>query len=121
MRDILASLGVSKETRTFEVWNKLDLLPEDRAEAMRARAERDETVLAISAITGEGLEHLQAVIAEALQGAVREADLSLTFAEGRKRAWLFEQEVVTNERQTETGFELEVRWSAQQEAQFQQL
>ena len=121
VRDILASLGVPKETRTFEVWNKLDLLPEDRAEAMRARAERDETVLAISAITGEGLDHLQAVIAEALQGAVREADLSLTFAEGRKRAWLFEQEVVTGERQTETGFELEVRWSAQQEAQFQQL
>ncbi|MGJ8626527.1 MAG: GTPase HflX [Sulfitobacter sp.] len=121
VRDILASLGVPPETRTFEVWNKLDLLPADAAEAVRARAERDDNVLAISAINGEGLEALQTVIAEALQGAVREADLSLSFAEGKKRAWLFAQEVVEAERQTEDGFELNVRWSAAQEAQYQRL
>ena len=88
---------------------------------MRARAERDENVLAISAITGEGLDHLQAVIAEALQGAVREADLTLSFAEGKKRAWLFDHDVVLHETQTETGFDITVRWSAEQEAQFQRL
>ena len=121
VRDILASLGVPKETRSFEVWNKLDLLPEDRAEAMRARAARNDDVLAISAITGEGLETLQETIAEALQGAVREAVLTLGFADGKKRAWLFEQEVVEGERQTDDGFEITVRWSARQEAEFQQL
>lgn len=121
VRDILAALGVPKDTRSFEVWNKLDLLPPDRADAVRARAERDPDVMAISALSGEGLEPLQAVIAEALQGAVREADLSLTFSQGKKRAWLFEQEVVLDERQTDTGFDLTVRWSAQQEAQFQRL
>jgi GTP-binding protein HflX len=102
VRDILASLGVAPD-------------------AMRARAERDENVLAISAITGEGLDHLQAVIAEALQGAVREADLTLSFAEGKKRAWLFDHDVVLHETQTETGFDITVRWSAEQEAQFQRL
>ena len=121
VRDILASLGVAQETRSFEVWNKIDLLPADAADAMRARAERDENVLAISAITGEGLDHLQAVIAEALQGAVREADLTLSFAEGKKRAWLFDHDVVLQETQTETGFDITVRWSAEQEAQFQRL
>ncbi len=121
VRDILASLGVAQETRSFEVWNKIDLLPADAADAMRARAERDENVLAISAITGEGLDHLQAVIAEALQGAVREADLTLSFAEGKKRAWLFDHDVVLHETQTETGFDITVRWSAEQEAQFQRL
>tara|TARA_R110002073_G_scaffold28349_1_gene90092 strand:- start:252 stop:1550 length:1299 start_codon:yes stop_codon:yes gene_type:complete len=121
VRDILTSLGVPAETRTFEVWNKLDLLPGEAAEAVRARAERDENVLAISAISGEGLDTLQAVLAEALQGAVRETDLRLSFAEGKKRAWLFAQEVVENERQTDDGFELTVRWSAAQEAQFQRL
>ena len=78
-------------------------------------------MLAISAITGEGLETFQATIAEALQGQLREADLSLSFEDGRKRAWLFEQDVVLKERQTETGFDMTVRWSAQQEAQFQRL
>ncbi len=121
VRDILASLGVPEETWTFEVWNKLDLLKDASAEAVRARSGRDDNVLAISAITGEGLETLQTVIAEALQGAIRQADLSLSFAEGRKRAWLFAQEVVEAERQTDEGFDLTVRWSAAQEAQFQQL
>ncbi len=121
VRDILTSLGVAKDTRTFEVWNKLDLLPEDAAEAVRLRAERDDDVLAISAISGEGLDALQTIVAEALQGAIREADLSLTFAEGKKRAWLFEQEIVETERQTDDGFEMTVRWSAAQEAQYQRL
>jgi GTPase len=121
VRDILASLGVPKETRSFEIWNKIDLLSPDRADAVRARAARDENVLAISSLTGEGLDEFQAVIAEALQGAVREADLVLGFAEGKKRAWLFAQEVVLDEEQTEEGFALKVRWSAEQEAQFQRL
>lgn len=121
VRDILASLGVPKDTRSFEVWNKIDLLSEDRADAVRARAARDDAVLAISSLTGEGLDEMQSVIAEALQGAVREADLVLPYSAGKKRAWLFEQEVVLSEAQTEDGFALTVRWSAQQEAQFLKL
>ncbi|MDF1726976.1 MAG: GTPase HflX [Sulfitobacter sp.] len=121
VREILTSLGVAKETRVIEVWNKVDLMAPEPAEAVRARAARDEDVLVISAITGEGLDDLKQVVAEALQGALREADLTLTFAEGRKRAWLFEQEVVQHEEQTEAGFEITVRWTARQEAQFQQL
>ncbi|UWR24723.1 GTPase HflX [Sulfitobacter sp. S223] len=121
VREILKSLGVPQETRTFEVWNKLDLLPDDRADAMRERAARDENVLAISAITGEGLDALQTAVAEALQGALRTAELSLTFAEGRKRAWLFAQDVVMSETQTEDGFDLTVRWSADVEAAYQRL
>jgi len=121
VRDILTSLGVPKETRSFEVWNKVDLLAPDRADAVRARAERDPNVLAISAVTGEGLEQLQSVVAEALQGVVRETDLELGFDQGKERAWLFAQEVVLREEQTDTGFVLTVRWSAQQEAQFQRL
>ncbi|MGJ8556984.1 MAG: GTPase HflX [Sulfitobacter geojensis] len=121
VREILTTLGVSKDTPTFEIWNKVDLLPPESADAMRARAERDAAVLAISAITGEGLEELQAYVAEALQGAVREADLSLGFAEGKKRAWLFAQDIVVKESQTDEGFDITVRWSAAQEAQFQRL
>ena len=121
VRDIMTSLGVPEETRTFEVWNKLDLLPDDRADAVRARAERDEAVLAISSLNGEGLELLQSTVAEALQGALRTADLALSFAEGRKRAWLFSQDVVVDEEQTEEGFALTVRWSADVEAAYLRL
>lgn len=121
VREILTSLGVPSDTRTFEVWNKIDLLEPAAAEAVRERSIRDDAVLAISSLTGEGLELLQTTVAEALQGALRTAELTLTFAEGRKRAWLFAQEVVVNETQTDEGFELEVRWSADVEAAYQRL
>lgn len=121
VRDIMTSLGVPEETRSFEVWNKIDLLPDDAAEAMRERAARDDSVIAISAITGEGLETLQEIVATTLQGALRVADITLGFAEGRKRAWLFSQDIVVNENQTEEGFELTVRWSADVEAAYQRL
>ena len=121
VREILTSLGVPKDTRSFEVWNKLDLLDDDRANAVRARAQRDPDVLAISAISGEGMDNLQAVIAEALQGAVREAELTLGFADGKKRAWLFAQEIVTDEKQTADGFVVTVRWSSEQESQFHRI
>ena len=110
-----------EETPTFELWNKLDLLDAEAVSAVQARAARDEQVMTISALTGAGLDDLQARIAEALQGARREADLTLSFAEGRKRAWLFEQDVVEQESQTEEGFVITVRWSAAQEAAFQRL
>tara|TARA_B110000879_G_scaffold209382_1_gene296954 strand:+ start:149 stop:1447 length:1299 start_codon:yes stop_codon:yes gene_type:complete len=121
VRDILTSLGVPSETRTFEVWNKVDLLAPDAADAVRERSARDDAVVVISAVSGEGLELLQTTVAEALQGALRTAELSLTFAEGRKRAWLFSQEVVLNETQTDEGFDLELRWAADVEAAFQRL
>lgn len=121
VREILTSLGVPSETRTFEVWNKIDLLDPAAADAVRERCARDDAVLAISSISGEGLELLQTTVAEALQGALRTAEFSLTFAEGRKRAWLFSQEVVVNETQSDEGFDIEVRWAADVEAAFQRL
>ncbi|MEO1777453.1 MAG: GTPase HflX, partial [Pseudomonadota bacterium] len=121
VRTILTDLGVDAERALFEVWNKVDLLPDAEAEAVRARAERDDNVLALSAITGEGLEALLSVVAETLQGAVSEETLLLPYADGRKRAWLFEQDVVLAERQGEDGFEFDVRWTAIQKARFDGL
>ena len=121
VRAILGDLGVDEERALFEVWNKLDLLPEAEADAVRARADRDAGVLALSAITGDGLDALLGVVAETLQGAVSEETVHLPFAEGRKRAWLFEQDVVLAERQDEDGFSLDVRWTAIQKARFDGL
>ena len=121
VRTILTDLGVDAERAQFEVWNKVDLLPDAEAEAVRARAERDVSVLALSAISGEGLEALLSVVAVTLQGAVSEETLLLPYADGRKRAWLFEQDVVMAERQGEDGFEFDVRWTASQKARFDGL
>ncbi len=118
---IMTSLGVEEDRPSFEVWNKLDALPDTEADAMRTRADRDESVFAISALNGEGIDGLLKAITESLQGAKREALLSLSFADGKKRAWLFEQELVQSEVQTDKGFDISVRWTARQEAQFQKM
>ena len=121
VQDIMTTLGVEEDRPTFEVWNKLDLLSASDADAMRARADRDSCVFAISALSGEGLDGLLDAVTQTLQGKKREATLSLAFDEGRKRAWLFEQDLVEEERQTENGFEISVRWTVDQEAKYERL
>ncbi|HBS51203.1 MAG TPA: GTPase HflX [Rhodobacteraceae bacterium] len=121
VRAILASLGVTDDRPLIEVWNKLDRLPPELREAARARAARDPATFAISALTGEGVDELLAAVARALQGARVEARLHLAFSDGRKRAWLFEQDVVQEETQAGEGFELRVLWTAKQQAQFEAL
>jgi len=116
---ILAALGVDEDRSGIEVWNKIDLLPDAEREAMVNRADREPLVFAISAETGEGLEQLLDGIAEILQGVRQETLLHLGFADGRKRAWLFEQDIVQNETQTEDGFDITVLWSANQQARFE--
>ena len=121
VRAILSDLGVEEGRAQFEVWNKLDALPDEAASAARATAARSEGLHAISAITGEGIPDLLQDVATQLQGVVLDETLHLAFAEGRKRAWLFGRDLVRAERQTETGLELDVRWSAKDKAQFEGL
>jgi len=118
VRVILDVLAVRQEIPQLEIWNKIDLMPEDLAEAARTRALRDDSVLTLSALTGEGIDNLLETLTEKLREAAHLTHLSLTFAQGKKRAWLFAQELVTSETQSETGFEICVTWSAKQEKQF---
>ncbi|MFV0335463.1 MAG: GTPase HflX [Tropicimonas sp.] len=118
---ILHELGVGEETPRLEIWNKIDLVPGERREALDVLAARRDDVLVLSAHTGEGTERLVAAVTERLDGVRMEAVLDLDFTQGRRHAWLHEQRVVTAERQTETGWRLELRWSRAQERRFNQL
>ncbi|AFO91197.1 GTPase HflX [Phaeobacter inhibens] len=121
VESILASLGVDDSRARLEVWNKLDLLDDEQAEARRQRAEREDGIHAISAISGEGLEDLLADITSQLRLIRHEDEITLTFAQGKQRAWLFEQDVVQSETQTEIGFELTVLWTETQKNRFAAL
>jgi GTP-binding protein HflX len=121
VRAILASLGVREDTTQIELWNKLDLLDEEAAEAARLRASRDAGLFAVSALTGEGLEAFLEAVTEALATEMQEDEILLGFSEGRKRAWLFERGLVTQEYQGEAGYTLTLRWSARDRAQYDRL
>lgn len=118
---ILASLGVSDDTPRLEVWNKIDLLEEDEQEAALTRAARDDGIVAISAITGQGIDAFLDATTDALGAGMRTEDISLTFGQGRRRAWLFEKGLVLEETQTETGYDVTVRWSSRDRQQFETL
>lgn len=118
---IMADLGVEEERPQIEVWNKLDALDNDTAEATRNAASRQDDIYVISALTGEGLDDLLADVAEKLQGKLSDTTLHLDYADGRKRAWLFDRDLVLGERQGENGFDIDVRWSAKDRAQFEGL
>ena len=121
VEEILTSLGVEPERPRIELWNKIDQVEPDAADALKLRAERDDDIFAISALTGEGLAEPLARIADILRGAVTEEELRLDHAEGRKRAWLFERDLVQDEKVEEDATSLRVRWTARQKAAFGRL
>jgi len=104
--DILAALGVADTAPMIEVWNKIDLLDPDELDAKTTLAERTDGLFAVSAITGAGLDPLLAAVAENVKDPRVEEVISLTFAQGRERAWLFDAGVVTHDAQTEEGYAL---------------
>ena len=88
---VLASLGPGEEDSPprIEVWNKIDLLDADeRAELLGEAARRDD-VVAVSALTGEGVDALaRDDLAPAPFGARRPIDIRLNAGDGTRIAWL---------------------------------
>jgi GTP-binding protein HflX len=117
----LEKLGVSSEVPLLEVWNKIDELEEEARASVLLRAERQENVIAISALTGVGLQGLQARISTQLNVSRYVMDVSLSHAEGRRRAWLYQEGVILKEETNETGSVFEVEWDDAQRQQFDAL
>ena len=121
VESILLNLGIEEDAPRLEVWNKIDLLPEEARASALARADQRDDLFAVSAIDGTGLPDLLQAIAETVKAPQIDEVLEIGFADGKRRAWLFEAGVVQSETQSETGSELSVRWTAKQKAQFQKL
>jgi GTP-binding protein HflX len=124
VRAILDSLGVTDATPQIELWNKVDQLAQqdpDGAEAVRNRAQREENVFAVSALTGEGLDAFLDVVTDAIGEEKRSETLTLGFDQGRQRAWLFEKGLVTEEVQTDEGYRLDLLWSIRDKERFEAL
>lgn len=123
VRLTLEELGLDEEARErmIEVWNKVDVLTPDRAEAVRQIAARNPRVRVISARTGEGVSDLLDAVAEDLGGPSMDEVLRLGFEEGRRRAWLFDHKLVRAERRTDEGFLVEVRWTERDRARYETI
>jgi len=91
VRKVLDELKVGEEAgqRVIEVWNKIDLLPPETRELLANRTEReDSAAVALSAVSGEGIERLTTRLA----GLVDEGPLltiALEASDGEGLAWLY--------------------------------
>jgi GTP-binding protein HflX len=85
---VLHEIGVADTTPRFEAWNKIDLLDGDaRADAVAEAARRDD-VVALSAMSGEGVEDLKREVAAKLTAGHRRYSVTLDAADGAGAAWL---------------------------------
>ena len=85
---VLRDIGVDDTTPRIEAWNKLDLLAEEDRTELIGEAARREDVVAISALSGEGVEDLLETIATLLTAGHRRYVITLDAGDGAGAAWL---------------------------------
>ncbi len=100
-------------TRVIEVLNKVDLLGEQAA-----ALQGDETV-AISAITGDGLDRLLARIDQRITAGMEMVRYAMPLAEGAALAWLYQHGEVTDRHDREEETDITVRLLAEDRARFE--
>ncbi|MFK5997676.1 MAG: GTPase HflX [Rhodobacterales bacterium] len=121
--EILGKLGIEDQAQDaiVEVWNKIDLVEADKSKQLFTIANRNDRIVTTSAVTGQGIAELLDVIELNLLETTVTETLKLTFSEGKRRAWLFDHNVVDAEKQIDIGFEVTVTWTAKLAAQFQNV
>ncbi|CRK74257.1 GTPase HflX [Nereida ignava] len=118
---ILADLGVAETAPMIEVWNKIDLLDDSARDGAIETASRSDTLHVVSALTGQGLDDLLAAVSQTLTPDLHMETLNVPYANGKGRAWLFEEGVIEEESADETGYIFKVKWTARQAKKFRDL
>jgi GTP-binding protein HflX len=131
--EVLAELGVTAEddTPVIEVLNKIDLLDEDdravaKASARLSRDAATKTIedpvrVALSAMTGEGMDELLSLIDVELTADRETLSIAVPSSDGAARAFLHAHGDVLAERESEGALSIEVRLTAKAKGQFLKL
>jgi GTP-binding protein HflX len=112
---ILGDLGIEegeREARILEIWNKIDLLETDAREALVTKAASSDDTIAVSAISGEGVDELLATISQRLSGVMTEATVVLPVDKLSLLPWFYQNSIVDGREDREDGsVSLDVRLS----------
>ncbi|MDK4702374.1 GTPase HflX [Rhizobium sp. CNPSo 4062] len=103
---ILGDLGIGEAEgaeRILEVWNKIDRLEPEAHDAIVQKASTTENVIAVSAISGEGVDHLMDEISRRLSGVLTETTITLPVEKLALLPWLYNHAVVDNREDNEDG------------------
>ncbi|WP_343347479.1 GTPase HflX [Sphingomicrobium sp. XHP0239] len=102
--EVLSDLGLAEDDAPprIEIWNKIDRLEGDTRTALLAQAER-EGALPISAVSGEGIDHLRRTLAAALDPDRARHEIDLPVSDGARISWLHANgNVLSSEAEGET-------------------
>ncbi|WP_210009803.1 GTPase HflX [Neorhizobium galegae] len=120
---ILADLGIDEKEaarRIIEVWNKIDRLDPEAHEAIAERAVGRDNVMAVSAMTGEGVEPLMDEISRRLSGVLTETSIVIPADQLAIVSWVYSNAVVDGREDNEDGsVTLDVRMSEAEAAEFE--
>lgn len=102
---VLRDLGVSDERRSaiVEIWNKIDLVAPEDADALKEECARKDNVLMVSALTGEGVHEMLEMLEDRFSRHNPVMDISLTAGEGAELAWIYEHAEVLSRQDHEDG------------------
>lgn len=120
---ILSDLGIDEKEaakRIIEVWNKIDRLDPQAHEAIAERAAGRENVMAVSAISGEGVDALMDEISKRLSGVLTETSIVIPADQLSIVSWVYSNAVVDGREDNEDGsVTLDVRMSEAEAAEFE--
>ena len=119
---VLSDLGLVEDKNRIQiltVFNKIDSLDEPGREVVMARAGDD--AVAVSALTGQGLDALKEQMAMLLRAGSRVHAFHLSHDDGRRLAWLHQHGDVVSRHDEADGVDLRVRLSDVDHARFATL
>ena len=123
VEEVLSSLGLAEEGAPprIEAWNKIDLLSPDERTRIAEEAKRREDVVAISAVSGEGLAELRERMAECLRSGEQVHEICLPASAGDRIAWLHARGEVLAQVIDHDQVQLSVRLSPDNWSRFQAM
>jgi len=113
--EILKSLGLEagEDCIIHEVWNKIDLLDDDRRNEIESLAALKGNVTLMSAAKGQGMDQLLENISNFLAQGTTVLNFSFQPEDGAQMAWLYKHGEVLSRHDDENGTKLSVRMNAQ--------
>ena len=115
--NVLSDLGLADELKRvpmLTVYNKIDAMEPEA----RAALNPSDDAIAVSALTGEGIEALQAQMDILLRAGTHVHDIRLESSDGRRMAWLHEHGEVVGQQYDDEGVAVQVRLSDADRARF---
>ena len=113
--------GGRKKPPIIEIFNKIDRLNKGRLNGLIKRNIDKKNTVFLSASLGNGFQDLEKIIWNYLESSSKKETIFLDFNQAKKRAWLFNKNVVSREDILDDGFSITVVWSHEQKNLFNRI